>query len=157
MARLTTPADKLEAKSRLIGIRLAMLTLRMRENWKRLFGDYETALIALAIIVISSERLTRTEVDAEFEFLAISFPTDELARCNISSIAAATGFNRETTRRKIDQLVQKGLVVREGSAVRLAPGLSQQDFAWGAVKRQLDELRRAVNDLLRIEAIDLQE
>ena len=154
-ARLATSVSKAEAKSRLIGIRLAMLTLRLRDNWIRLFGDHEVALIALAIVVITSERLTRAELDAQLQSLAVPLPPDGLAMCNLSSIASATGLNRETTRRKVDQLIRSGLVVRDGSAVRLTPGFTQQSLASEVVKTQLDELRRAVNDLLRIDAIDL--
>jgi predicted transcriptional regulator len=132
-----------------------MLTLRLRDNWIRLFGDHETALIALAVVVITSERLTRTELDADRESLAIPLDPDDLARCNISSVASATGLNRETTRRKIDQLVRNGLIMREDGSFRLTPGFTQQSLASEIVKTQLDELRRAVNDLLRIDAIDL--
>ena len=132
-----------------------MLTLRMRDNWIRLFGDHETAVIAVAIIVITSERLTRTKLDAHLESLAIPLPHEDLAMCNISSIASATGLNRETTRRRIEELVSSGLVVRQGGAVRLAPGFTQQNLASEIVRTQLDELRRAANDLLRIDAIEL--
>jgi hypothetical protein len=155
-ARLTTSSEQIEAKSRLIGIRLAMLTLRFRDNWIGLFGDHETALIALAIIVIASERLTRSPLDDERESLAVPMRAEDLARCNISSIAAATGMNRETTRRKVDQLVKSGLVVREGGVVRLKSGFTQQSAVAKVVKLQLNEVRRAVNDLLRMEAIELR-
>lgn len=92
----------------MIGIRLAMLTLRMRDNWIKLFGDHQTALIALAVVVIMSERLMRSELDPELETLTVPMPTANLAKCNLNSIAAATGLNRETTRRKVDQLVRRG-------------------------------------------------
>ena len=55
MLRLTTEAEKAAAKARLVGIRLAVLTLRMRENWQRLFGDGDATLIVLAIVAIVSE------------------------------------------------------------------------------------------------------
>jgi hypothetical protein len=146
-----------EQKSRLIGIRLAMLTLRMRDNWIKLFGDHQTTLIALAIVVIMSERLLRSEVDPELKTLAVPMPTRDLAKCNISSIAAATGLNRETTRRKVDQLVRMGLVVRDKGAIQLRPGFTQQKLARDVVRTQLDELRRTLNDLLRIEALELRD
>lgn len=146
-----------EVKNRLIGIRLAMLTLRMRDNWIKLFGDHQTALIALAIVVIMSERLMRSELDPELETLAVPMPTADLAKCNLSSIAAATGLNRETIRRKVDQLVRRGLVVREKGAIQLRPGFTQQKLAHDVVKIQLDELRRAFNDLLRLKALEMRQ
>jgi hypothetical protein len=156
MSKVATAPGTTEAKSRLIGIRLAMLTLRMRDNWIKLFGDHDTAAIALAIVVIMSERLMRSELEPELESLAAPMPTAELAKCNVSSIAAATGLNRETTRRKVDQLVRMGLVVKENGAIQLKPGFTQQELAGVVVKTQLEELRKAVNDVLRMGALELQ-
>ena len=153
MPRLVTERAKTSSKSRLVGIRLAMLTLRFRENWRQLFGDVDTAAIALAIVAIGAERLMRSGLDSELETLTVPMPVDAFAGCNISSIAAATGFNRETTRRKIDQLVQSGMVVREGPAIRLASGFTQQEVVIDMVTAQLNELRKAANDLLRVGAL----
>ena len=155
MVRLATPAEKAASKSRLVGIRLAVLTLRMRENWQRLFGDQDSTLIALAIVAIVSERLLRTELEAELESLEKPMPLDELSLCNINSIAIATGLNRETARRKVNLLVESGMLVRHGGAVSLAPGFTQQALAGEIVQGQLDEIRRAVNDLIRMGAIDV--
>ena len=155
MVRLATPAEKAASKSRLVGIRLAVLTLRMRENWQRLFGDQDSTLIALAIVAIVSERLLRTELEAELESLEKPMPLDELSLCNINSIAIATGLNRETARRKVNLLVESGMLVRRGGAVSLAPGFTQQALAGEIVQGQLDEIRRAVNDLIRMGAIDV--
>lgn len=157
MARLVTDSDGADAKSRLVGIRIAMLSLRLRNNWAQMFGDTDTAAIVLAVVAIASERLMRAGLDSELETLALPLPEGALAHCNISSIAAATGINRETTRRKVDQLIKTGLLVREDSSIRLAPGFTQQEAATSLVRAQLDELRKAVNDLLRIGALTVQE
>ena len=55
--------------------------------------------------------------------------------------------------RKVDQLVQSGMVVREGPVIRLASGFTQQEVVIDMVKAQLDELRNAANDLLRMGAL----
>lgn len=154
MLRLTTEAEKSAAKARLVGIRLAVLTLRMRENWQRLFGDGDATLIALAIVAIVSERLLRTELDPEYESLDKAMPLTDLSRCNINSIASATGLNRETARRKVNELVESGLLVKDGRAISLAPGFTQQPLAIETVQAQLDEIRRVVNDLIRVGAMD---
>jgi len=154
--RLSTPAQQVGSKSRLAGIRLAVLTLRLRETWQRLFGDDDAALIALAVIVTVSDRLLRAEVDPELQSLDRPMPLDQLSTCNISSIANATGLNRETARRKVQQLVKTGLLVKKGGGVSLAPGFTQQTLAWEVVQAQLDEVRRAVNDLIRAGAIKIE-
>jgi len=98
------------ANSRLVAIRLTMLTLRCMENWRRNVRDYDQAMILVAIVAISAERLTRTELDLEDRKLETPIPEDELAPCNVSSIAAATGLNRETARRKVNELVKAGFL-----------------------------------------------
>ncbi len=105
MLQLVTDTQTAEAKSRIIGIQLALLTLRLRNNWSEWFGDPDTAAIVLAVVAIKSERLVRSELDTDLETLAMPMPPVALASCNISSIAAATGLNRETTRRKVENLV----------------------------------------------------
>lgn len=156
MVRVATPAEKVASTSRLVGIRLAVLTLRLRENWRRLFGEDDADIIALAIVAIASERLLRTEVDPEFQSLEKPMPLEELSSCNVNSIAAATGLNRETVRRKVEQLVKRGLLNKDGGGVRLAPGFTQQEIACEVVKAQLDELRRAINDLMRVGAVTIE-
>ena len=151
MPRLVTHAANANSKSRLAGIRLAILTLRLRASWSELFGDAETAAIALAIVATSAEKLLRDSLEAELESLETPMPVEALANCNISSIATATGFNRETVRRRVNQLIRSGLIIRDGTAIRLAPGFTQQQPVIRLIRAQLDELRRTTNDLLRDE------
>lgn len=40
--------------------------------------------------------------------------------------------------------------------IRLRPGFTQQQLAGDVVSTQLDELRRALDDLLRLEALELR-
>ena len=149
VTRLVAHPANLSAKSRLIGIRLATLTLRLRGNWTALLGDADTAAIALAIVAIGAERLLREELDEELESLAVPMPSEAFASSNISSIAIATGFNRETARRKVEQMVQRGMVVRQGSQIMLAPGFTQREDVLDLITQQLDELRKTVNELIR--------
>lgn len=156
MVRLLTSEDRVASTNRLAGIRLAVLSLRMRENWRLLFGGDDADVIALAIVAIVSERLLRTDVDPELRNLETPMPVQELSSCNINSIAAATDLNRETVRRKVDQLAKRGLLMKEYGTVKLAPGFTQQKLASEVVKSQLDELRRAINDLIRIGTVTVE-
>ena len=109
---LTVDRESTEANSRLTGIRLALLTSRCMENWRRGIGDGDKAMILLAVVAITGERLTRIELDDELKTLDRPLPGELRGECNISSIAAATGLNRETTRRKVNALVESGYLVR---------------------------------------------
>lgn len=137
-------------KSRLVTLRIASLTLRLMENWRQPFKDGDSIMILLAIIVISGEKLTRAKLEPEFQNLAKPIPQDRLTPCNLNSIAAATGLNRETTRRKVNSLAAAGLVVRgDDGSVSLGPGVPQRKEPAAIVRAQLETLRRTMNELLR--------
>jgi len=114
-----------------------------------LFGDADTAAIALAIASINAEQLLREKLPAELENLSVPLPDKLYRRCNINSIAVACGLNRETARRKILKLEQSGLLVRDGSEIRLSPGFTQRKEVREMVRLQLDELRKTADALLR--------
>ena len=137
-------------KSRLVALRIASLSLRLMENWRRPFSDYDSAMIVLAIAAISGEKLTRTTLERELQNLAEPIPRDRLTPCNISSIAEATGINRETARRKINRLIEAGLVERASDgSITFSPGFSQREEPTTIVRIQLDTLNRITNELIR--------
>ena len=115
------------ANSRLTAIRLASVTLRCMENWSARVGDYDSAMILVAIVAITAEKLARTDLEPPLRDLSQPLPPDTLTRCNISSIAAATGINREKVRRKVKVLVEQGLVERRPDrSVRFREGVLQE-------------------------------
>lgn len=149
VAKLVTVDAEANANSRVVALRLVALTLRLRTTWVQLFGDADSAAIALAIASIHADRLLREDLPPDLRNLSYPLPEHLYRRCNVASIAVATGLNRETTRRKIKKLEQDGVVVREGSEVRLAAGLTQQDDLINTVRTQLDNVRRTADELLR--------
>ena len=139
-----------DANSRLIAIRLTILTLRLMENWRRNVSDYDSAMVLAAVVAITSERLTRSQLVPELRTLAREVPQDRLARCNISSIASATGLNRETARRKVNELIASGFLVRSADGViGFTPGRFQSAETAILVRAQLEAVTRMLNDLLR--------
>ncbi len=147
---LTVDEAYAQANSRLTAIRLTMLTLRSMERWRRNVSDYDSAMILVAVVPISAERLTRPGLDPEPRDLARPLPREALAPCNISSIAAATGLNRETARRKVNALIEAGSLKRsDDGVIAFAPGHLQQDYVRELVRSQLDAVVRTANDLCR--------
>ena len=150
MARLVTNASMAEANSRLVVLRLASLILRMRAGWAELFDDLDTAAIALAVASIHADRLLRDEnVPPEVRNLKHPLPEHLYVRCNIASIAFAAGLNRETARRKIRKLEEAGILVSEGSDVRLAADLPQRADLISLVRAQVDFVRKTADELMR--------
>ena len=142
--------ERAEANSRITAIRLTMLTLRWMEKWRRNVTDYDSAMILVAVVAITAERFTRSGLDEEFRAISQPMPAEQLAPCNVSSIAAATGINRETTRRKVNALVKNGFLVRsEDGVIGFKPGHLQQDYIHDLVRSQLESVVRTVNDLCR--------
>ena len=120
------------------------------ENWRAGVGDNESAMILLAVVAITGERLTRTELPEAYRDVATPLPPGYAAGCNISSIAAATGLNRETTRRKVSTLIERGYLARSEQGEICYPAASQQDPATlEFVARQLEAVTRFANDSLR--------
>ena len=138
------------AMSRLTAIRLALLTSRAMENWREGVGDNESAMIVLAVVAITGERLTRTELPGPLCSVATPLPPGYAAGCNISSIAAATGLNRETTRRKVSALIERGFLARSGNGEICFPADRQQDPATlEFLRKQLEAVTRFANDAIR--------
>jgi hypothetical protein len=139
------------ANSRLTAIRLALLTSRSMELWRR-GGDLDGngALIMVAVVAITFERLIRTGLSGEMRALGRSVPAELHAICNVSSIAAATGLNRETARRRVKALMEKGLLVRSPRGViALRPDLHGQADMQALVRKQLEAVTRFINDAIR--------
>lgn len=149
MIRLITDYEVAEAKSRLVGIRLATLTLRLRGSWTELFGSPDAAAMGVAIVAIGAERMLRDNLDPKLHSLKVPMAAEAFGECNISAIAKATGLNRETARRKVDELVLLGIVARRGSSITLAPGFTQQPAVIEMVRTQLEFLRIATNEMIR--------
>ena len=148
---LVVNSPEAEAQSRLIAMRMVALTLRLMERWRGLIHDNDSAMIMMAVALINTESLTRTEL-AEHGIADIKngVPPDLLRKCNISSVALATGLNRETTRRKITHLVERGFLAKGADGhVYLKPELAIREQMAHTVRSQLETLAKSANDFLR--------
>jgi hypothetical protein len=139
---------------------LTTMTLRLMEQWRgplsRVLGDlpdYEMTMIMAAVVSINAEKFMRMELEPNWETLAHPLPYHLLTECNLSSIAAAIGLNRETVRRKVSKLVDTGLLIKEDGSVHLRRGLLQRPIARQMIDDQLSALLRAVNQLERFKVL----
>lgn len=141
-------------ESRLAGIQMAILTLRCMEHYREVAGDHSSALVLLAVVAISSERLTRGELAEEWRSLDSPISPDQLGTCNISSIAVATGFNRETTRRYVNRLIERDVLERSAEGtIRFTSGYMQSGEIARLLQLQLDTLSRSATEFLRMGAM----
>lgn len=145
------------AASRLSGIRLSMFTLRFMETWRARVGDLDKTMILHAVAAIALERLVRAHVPTDLLDVRTPLPTELVARCNITSIAEATGFSRETTRRKVDDLIAENILVRlENGGIYFRPGAFQEDETLHTLHKQFEALTSLMNDLLKDGVVKLR-
>lgn len=156
-ARLEISELEAEAKSRVVGLRIAMLTLRLLENWRyHLSVDSESVVIVLATAAITMEKFTRLGFDEDRRNIRTAMPPEQLTKCNISSIAAAIGSNRETVRRKVNRLLDRGVLLREdGGSLRLSPEYTLSVRTSEMLRSQLEVLAQTGNGLLREEILQV--
>lgn len=147
---LVIDSDGADANSRLTGIRLALLTTRIMELWRRGTRDSDTAMIMVAVAAITAERFTRAGLSDEMRTLDWAMPLDMLAPCNVSSIAAATGLNRETARRRVNALVRAGALIRsENGEIAFPLGRMQDPATAALVRKLLEAVTRFVNESIK--------
>jgi len=127
------------------------------ENWRSVqiastgsVLDYESLMILMAIIVIGGERILRAELEPELQSLEHLMPQEMVGKANLSSIAAATGINRETVRRKVNNLQKAGWLIRDKEGIRTVPGVIPYQDLRNIIGAQLDALVRTVNQLTRL-------
>jgi hypothetical protein len=143
--------------SRLTGIRLTVLTTRMMELWRRGTRDGDTAMIMVAVAAITSERFTRAGLSDEMKTLEWTMPLERLAPCNVSSIAAATGLNRETARRRVNKLVKAGALIRsDAGEISFPLGHVQEPETAVLVRKQLEAVTRFVNETMKDGALRVE-
>ncbi len=154
---VTIDETQASTKSRLVLVTFTTLTMRLMERWwnlaSHLMGrtpDYESIMILGAVFSINSEKLLRSEIDLSLQSLEVPMPYELLSDSNVSSVSAATGLNRETTRRRVNTLVKEGVLVREGAALRLAHGMMQDPLVREMLQAQLETFRMASDQLDRL-------
>jgi hypothetical protein len=158
MAAIILDEERAVANSRPTAIRLVDLTLRSMETWRRRVGDYDSAMIMLSVVAITASRLLRSGLPPELRDIARPVPEEYLVKCSFSSIAAATGLNRETARRKVAQLVERGFLVRtEDGSIRFPSGYLQRPETADLIRTQLDHFISTANGMLRDGVIRIAE
>lgn len=116
----------------------------------------DATLIVLATLAVTMEKMTRAEFQADVRDINCTIPPDQLTRCNISSLAAATGMNRETVRRKVAELVSAGVLIKDARAgYRVSPAYTRAVPTSEMLSAQLQTLINSANDLIRHGIVEL--
>lgn len=136
--------------SRVVAIRMALHTMRQVEHWRLAFGSLDRAIIILAVTSITAEKFTRGELPEGTGDLRSNMPQEALGMCNISSIAAAAGINRETARRRVNELVEEGYLLRKADgSVTFSNSFGGQPWVIELVDKQLSTVVKTANELVK--------
>ena len=99
---------------------LAALVELMIAGRRESNGDLDTSLVLSLLALRSFQAPAMTELAAE-DVLGGTAPALPSLGTNVHSIAASTDISRETVRRKVNQLIEAGLVVRRDGKLMLSP------------------------------------
>ena len=146
-------------KTRPAIILLSLFALRFVGDWVGVLralssedADVETWLIVVSVTAIGAEKFTRGGLPQDLDDLETAMPQGQLSRCNLSSIAAATGLNRETVRRKANWLVSQGILEREDDgAIRASAAVAGSPEVRKLVRDLVDSATRLSSQLKAIE------
>lgn len=143
-----------EECSRVAGVAITAYTLRALEKWRTNLGDYDSVIIMIAVIAISSDRLLRIDLPADYRSLAVPLDPALIGKVNVSSIAHATGLNRETARRKVNELVEQGHLARAADGnISFPPGATQSDRIRDQARAQIGEIAAIANQLEKMNVL----
>lgn len=132
-------------------ILLSLFTLRFIGTWIQVLrqltskeADLETWLIVIAVTAIGAEKFTRGGgLARELNDLSVPMPEGALSKCNLSSVSAATGLNREMVRRKVNWLIAAGILEKESNgAIRASAAITQRPEVRKLVSEQIQAVRR---------------
>lgn len=107
-------------------------------------GDMEKFLIMLAVGVRTTEH-PEFRGASQAQLMSGEVPVFPSLGTNIRSIADSVGIPKETARRKLDELIKRGWLVREGRDLRITE-LAYQDLA--AVRIGLERLALKYSDVI---------
>ena len=145
-------------ESRLAGIQMAMLTLRCMEHYRDVAGDHDSALILLAVVAISAERLTRGGLTDDLGRLDTPLPP-ELCRdvqCQLDrGRHRLQSRNRPPPRQSPDRARCPAARARRHHPVHRRLYAERPDRR--LLQLQLDTLGRSVTEFLRIGAMAMTD
>lgn len=114
-------------------------------------GDFERYIIYLAVASASARRIARDPSLRARYGGEVPPPAEERAPISRRAIAQSVGLPRETVRRKLQELIDRGMLVETGRGVMTnGPALEQNDNI-RMIREVIREMQRAVADIERLD------
>ncbi len=141
--------------SRLIAHFVAEFILRSAEGISEIFDhDYEAAMLFLMISNRNSEKaMNDPKLREIYGSYRTTIPPEHSLLISRMALARATGLPRETVRRKVAKLIEKGWVIELPGGLRARPDLNRYPLYIRGLEPQAQNLRRLFTVLLQSGAL----
>jgi hypothetical protein len=138
-----------QATSRLVNAFAVEFVVRYMHEAANLFdADYECALIFLAILESNGRQNIRQPWFAEeFGDVRRSIPVEMVRPISRQAIAESLSIPRETVRRKVAYLIERGFLAEIPGGIMTARGVIGNDKFFAAQKRIMGYVRQFLSDL----------
>lgn len=142
--------------SRAIAYFVTEFILRSAEGVSRTYDhDYEAAVIFLTISNRNSEKaMTDPKLRELYGSYKTTVPPEHTLYISRMALARATGLPRETVRRKVAKLIEKGWVIETKEGLRARPDLNRHPEYIATLEPQAQNLRRLFAMLLSTGALN---
>lgn len=137
-------------------VRLAMRStvgyaLRYIEAAEPVAGDLISAILFLAVQVANVEHITHSPgLSHAYETPQAVVPDDQRRRVTVQTLSKSLGMSFETTRRRINTLVERGTVARDGQGVYVPSAILLSDMFANIRRANAGNLHRLFFGLARM-------
>ncbi len=150
------PSARDHPYSRLIAHFVAEFILRSAEGVSVVYDhDYEAAILFMTISNRNSEKvMSDPKLREIYGSYKTTIPPEHTLLISRMALARATGLPRETVRRKVAKLIEKGWVVELAGGLRARPDLNRHPDYIAVLEPQAQNLRRLFTMLLAVGALN---
>lgn len=121
----------------------------MREAIER-YGDLESTAIYLSVLAANAGNVSRDPELAARCGGSLPIPAEHLRPVSRRAVALATGLSRETTRRKLAQIISEGHLIEEQDGVRGPADVLAQRGNLGYAHMLVGEFLRTAERIRRL-------
>ncbi|HXC56794.1 MAG TPA: hypothetical protein VNU97_15960 [Rhizomicrobium sp.] len=150
------PSIRDHPQSRAMAYYVAEFILRSAEGISEVFEhDYEAAILFMTISNRNVEKVMNDpKLRAEYGGYLSTIPQELILLISRMALARTTGLPRETVRRKVAKLLERGWVLEFPGGLRARPDLNRAPAYFGAIEPLGQHLRRLFAMLMATGALN---